>query len=155
MLRSTLSCWTKFTSHTTCNRSVPLFLSFSGNQYRLPGLSRSTSPSAPSLHKRSGSTSIFYGPRGKEDNTDLTHLRRRSDSVPVRALLLLPDWSIGHEVGSRSPRVSTPYGGVSIFCIRARPLLHSKRRTSGIVRILDACTLFSLGSAMQNARCPR
>lgn len=91
---------------TVVEPAVSLSLRFSGDQRRLPGLSRSTGSSAPSLHTRSG-------PRGKEDTTDFTHTRRRSGFVPVRALLLLSDWSVGHEVGSRSPQDATPHGGVS------------------------------------------
>lgn len=102
-----------FTWYTaTANTSVPLFLRQSGDHHRLPGLYHSTSPS-PSPHKRSGSPSIFYGPRGKEGSSTSIHARRQSDLVTIRALLLLSDWSIGHEVGTRraglSPRTDGEY----------------------------------------------
>ena len=169
----TLSCLVSFpmtfASHPlVLEPSASISLHLSGDQRRLPGLSRSTSPSAPSLHARSGSTSIFRGLRGREGHSDFTHARRRSDFVPVRALLLFSDWSIGHEVGSRSPRdailptpndgltmVFTPNDGVTIvFCIHARLLPHGEWKTFRII-LKKRRALFSIDSVKTTARCPR
>lgn len=100
--------------------NVSFFSVVSGDQYRLPGLSRSTSPSPTSPHRRSASNSTLFGPGGDGNTAEFNHSRRRSGFVPVRALLLLSDWSIGHEVNlgsSRGPQVATTRGG---YCARRR-----------------------------------
>lgn len=95
-------------SHTLesliCHTSYHHLLSFfSGyNRDRLPELSRSTSPPP---RRSTSNTSAIFGHDSNHNHAGYSHVRRRSDLVPVRALLILPDSSVGHEVTPRKSSV--------------------------------------------------
>lgn len=94
---------TLISNHKNC------FSALSGDQYHLPGLSRSTSPSPTSPHRRIASNSTRLGPGGDGHTAEFNRSRRRSGFVSVRALLLLPNWTIGHEVNLGGMPTPPPY----------------------------------------------
>ncbi|CAM9534987.1 unnamed protein product, partial [Scytosiphon promiscuus] len=69
-------------------------------RHLLPEISRSASPTPPSPHHGRNAANHIFGAGGNMNRGESYRSRRRPGVLPVRALLLLPDWSIGHEVSA-------------------------------------------------------
>lgn len=149
------------TSVPGTNLKKIVFPLVSGGQNQLPGLSPSTGPSPMSAHRRSARNSTGLERGGGGNTAEFNHLRRRSGFVPVRALLLLPDWRIGHEVnpGGSSPNRLIPHvvaraqHGVYTCRAHSRPLLRLNLNDTRALDVFRNTSLLACYNPI--ARCRR
>ncbi|CAM9142334.1 unnamed protein product, partial [Hapterophycus canaliculatus] len=99
------------------------------SRHLLPEISRSASPTPLSPPHGGRVASNIFGTGGNRNGDKFYHPRRRPGVTPVQALLLLSDWSIGHEV---SAVTVSPFDNVSY--LRAAIQADIVRHTRGATR---------------------